>query len=56
LRLNILIGMGSAQLECFLEWVEERVEQLLPIEDEAGNRMLCATLHPSATKAEYEDW
>ena len=54
--LHILIGMGNSLVDCFLEWVEERVEKLLPVEVEARNRVLYATVQYSNIQSEYERW
>jgi hypothetical protein len=54
--LHILIGMGNSLVDCFLEWVEERVEKLLPVEVEARNRVLYATVQYSNIQSEYKRW
>ncbi len=38
--LHIIIGVGNAFVDAFLEWIEERVEQLHPDEIAARNRCL----------------
>ncbi len=54
--LHIIIGMGNSLISSFLEWVEERVEKLLPNEVEARNRVLYATLQLSSANTDYESW
>jgi hypothetical protein len=54
--LHIIVGMGNALVEAFLEWVEERVELLQQAEIEASNRVIFASIQFEKEKTCYETW
>jgi hypothetical protein len=54
--LHIIIGVGNAFVDAFLEWIEERVEQLHPDEIGARNRCLYAQIQFENAQEAHDKW
>jgi hypothetical protein len=54
--LHIIIGVGNAFVDAFLEWIEERVEQLHPDEISARNRCLYAQIQFENAQEAHDKW
>lgn len=54
--LHIVIGVGNSLVDAFLEWIEERVEQLQPEEVLARNKCLYAQIQFENAKKDRENW
>jgi len=54
--LHIVIGVGNTFVDAFLEWVEERIEQLHPDEVAARNKSLFAQIQFDNAKKDHENW
>jgi hypothetical protein len=54
--LHLLIGVGNALLESFLDWIEERVETITPPEIVMRNEVIFAEVHYNRLHNEYHRW
>jgi hypothetical protein len=54
--LHILIGVGNALLESFLDWIEERVEMITQPEIAMRNEVIFAEVHYSRLRNQYDRW
>jgi hypothetical protein len=54
--LHILIGIGNALIDSFLDWIEERVEVVTQPEIVMKNAVIFAEVHYNRLQNEYNRW